>query len=145
MIQRKQSLWLFLAALLNAGVFYFDLYTYHTIVNAVDTSGKLRVADHYPSVLIALVITLLPLVTIFMFRYRTRQIRMSLVSILGILVFIAIMYWRVRDLNNMAPPPVNCSYWIGAILPVAALVFLILAIIGIRRDEQLVKSADRLR
>jgi len=70
---------------------------------------------------------------------------MSWFSILGIILFIALLLWRVSGLAKIAPPPTNGSYWIGAVLPVIALVFLILAIIGIRRDEKLVKSADRLR
>lgn len=142
MIQRRQSLYLFIAALLNAGVFYFDLYKTHTIVNGTDTAGQLRVSDHFPTLLIALVITLLPLITIFMFNNRKRQVRMCFASILGIISFISLLLARV---GRITPPPSNGSYWIGSVLPVIALVFIFLAIFGIRRDEKLVKSVDRLR
>lgn len=145
MIQRKQSLWLFIAALLNAGVFYFDFYRYHVIENGVDTQKALRVSDHYPSLLIALVMTLLPLVTIFMYAKRKRQVSMTFVSILSIGSFITLALNRVTGISKMVPAPTNESYWIGAVLPVVAIVFLVLAMIGIRRDEQLVKSVDRLR
>jgi FtsH-binding integral membrane protein len=145
MIQRKQTLWLFIAALLNAGVFYFDLYKTHTVINGVDTLGQLRVADHYPSLLIALVMTLFPLITIFMFRDRKRQMRMSFVGVIAIASFITMLLGRVTNLSKQVPPPSNGSYWIGAVLPVIALVFIFLAIFGIRRDEKLVKSVDRLR
>ena len=142
MIQRKQSLYLFIAALLNAGVFYFDLYKTHTMVNGADTLGQLRVSDHYPSLLLALVMTLLPFITIFMFGNRKRQMRMSFVSILAVISFITLTLSRV---TRITPPPSSGSYWIGAVLPVIAVVFLFLAILGIRRDENLVKSMDRLR
>jgi len=40
MIQRKQSLWLLLAALLNSGVLFFDLYRMHDAATGVDTSFR---------------------------------------------------------------------------------------------------------
>ncbi len=145
MIQRKQSLWLFIAALLDAGVFYFDLYRTHTVINGADTLGQLRVADHYPSLIVALVITILPFVTIFMYGNRKRQIAMSFASILAMISFIALLLGRVGNLSKMVPPPSSGSYWIGAVLPVISIVFVFLAILGVRKDEKLVKSMDRLR
>ncbi len=145
MIQRTQSLWLFLASLMNAGVLYFDLYKTHTLVNGVDTLGQVRVSDHYPSLLITVVMTMLPLVTIFMFNNRKRQIRMTAFGMVAIAAFISMLLMRVNNLSKLVPPPTSGSYWIGSVLPVIALVFLFMAILGIRRDEKLVKSVDRLR
>ena len=145
MLQRKQTLWLFIAALLNAGVFYFGLYSYHVMENGVDMAKMMRVNDHFPLLLIALVMTLLPLITLFMYNNRKRQMRMSFVSILAIISFVSLTLSRVTNLSKLVPPPTNESYWIGAVLPVIALVFLFMAIFGIRRDEKLVKSVDRLR
>jgi len=143
MIQRKQSVYLFLAALMNAGVFYFDLYQYHLLDTSTFT--PLRVNDHFPSLLLALLITLIPLIIIFLFKNRKLQIRLSLISLIAIISFIAIMLWRVNGLSKMTPPPHDGSYWIGAVLPVISLVFVFLAIISIRKDDKLVKSVDRLR
>ncbi len=145
MIQRKQSLWLFIAALLNAGVFYFCLYAYHIMENGADAVKYLRVNDHYPSLLIALVMTLLPLVTIFMYGNRKRQMRMTAVSIIAIGSFVTMTLSRVTNLSKLVPAPTDPSYRAGAILPVIAIVFLFMAIFGIRKDDKLVKSVDRLR
>lgn len=153
MIQRKQSLWLFIAALLNAGVLYFDIYKYNIAIPKpllteqvmVSTPQTIKVADHFPSLLIALVMILLPLVTIFMYKKRKQQVAMAFVSILAVLSFMTMSLKRVNHVSTLTPAPTNESYWIGAILPVVALVFLVLAIIGIRKDDKLVKSADRLR
>lgn len=153
MIQRKQSLWLLIAALLSAGVFCFDLYRFHTSVSKplldktvpVDTVASLRVSDHFPSLLIALVMTALPLVTIFMFRNRKRQVAMITVNLIAALSFIGMELARVSSLSSTTPPATNGTYWIGSVLPVAAVVFLVMAIVGIRSDEKLVRSADRLR
>ncbi len=142
MIQRKQSIWLLIAALLNAGVFYFDLYRYHIIANGIDTPAQIRVSDHFPTLLIALVMTLLPVVTIFMFRNRKRQITMSVFSIIAATGFITMALQRTKNLNAV---PASDSYWVGSVLPVVAIVFLFMAILGIRKDDKLVKSTDRLR
>ena len=153
MIQRKQSLWLLIAAFLNSGALYFDLYKYSTSGNRmlldkevlVNTSDHIRVISHYPALLIAVVMTLLPLATIFMYRQRKRQVAMTFVSMLAVLSFISMELKMVSDIPKLPYPPINESYGIGAILPAISLVFLVLAIVGIRRDEKLVKSVDRLR
>ena len=145
MIQRKQSIWLLIATLLNACVFYFCLYAYHVNENGVDGVKYLRINDHYPSLLIALVMTALPFITIFMFKNRKRQIRMSFAAIISVLAFIGLSLSRVTNLGKLVPPPTEGSYRASAILPVVAIIFLIMAITGIRKDDQLVKSVDRLR
>ena len=153
MIQRKQSIYLFIAAMLNAGVFYFSLYTYHIFTSTATTTGttntdtlfEIKVNDHYPLLLIAVVMTILPLITIFMFGNRKRQTRLSFISILAILSFITMALNKVAHLSTLNPPPTHGSYWLGSILPAISLVFIFLAIFGIRRDEKLVKSVDRLR
>jgi hypothetical protein len=142
MIQRKQSLWLFIAALMNAGVLYFDLYKTHTVANGVDTLGQIRVLDHYPSVVITVVMILLPLVTIFMYRNRKQQMRMTAYSMITQATFISMLLIRV---SKLTPAPTAGSYGVGSILPVVAFVFLFMALMGIRKDEKLVKSVDRLR
>lgn len=144
MIQRKQTIWLFLAALLNSGVFFVDLYRTHPAASP-EMVMPLRVGDHFPSLLIALLMTALPLITIFLFTNRRLQIRLSLGAILADLAFVALTLVRVAGLANLTPPPVNGTYWIGSVLPVVSLVLLFMAIGGIRRDDKLVKSVDRLR
>ncbi len=142
MIQRKQTIWLFLAAIANAGVFLFDLYRTHTLVNGVDTPGQIRVADRFPLVLLAVVITLLPLVTIFMFNNRKQQMRMIAYSLVAVSSFVFAMLAAV---GRITPAPTTGSYWIGSVLPVASIIFLLLAFTGVRKDEKLVKSVDRFR
>ncbi len=145
MIQRKQSLWLLLAALVNCCILFLDLYRWHESNNGTDVLHQLKVTDHFPSLLLVLVMTALPAVTVFMYRQRKRQINMSLLSILVTAGFIALMLVRVSALGSMTPPPLSGSYWVGSVLPVISLVFIVLAIVGIRKDDKLVKSMDRLR
>ncbi len=145
MIQRIQSVWLLLAALCNGGLFFFDIYRAHTMINGVDTLQSIRVNDHYPSLLIALVVTIMPLVAIFLFKNRKRQKLMTILAMVFTAGLITQMLTRVGNLTNQVPAPTNGSYWIGAVLPAVAIIFLGMAIGGINRDQKLVKSLDRLR
>ena len=138
MIQRKQSIWLLLASLLSAGVFFFDLYR-------MNGQTSLRVADNFPLLLVALVATILPFITIFMFRNRKRQLRMAAMCLVAESSFISLMLVSVPRLAKNVTPVEAGNYWIGAVLPAVAIVFLVLAMVGIRSDEKLVRSTDRLR
>lgn len=148
MIQRIQSLWLFLAAALNGLLFISPLYKYNY--------GTMRLAyspyqhesvNNYPLLLIVAVeMTLLPLVAIFFYKNRKRQkgaVWLSMISILG---FLAILFMRVANLKNASPPATNMTYVLPGFIPcVIALIFLFFAMAGIRKDDKLVKSMDRLR
>jgi len=145
MIQRKQSIWLLLAALINAGVFIFDVYRGHVMTNGVDTIVAMRINDKFHLVLMALVIVVLPLLAIFMFKNRKRQRILTILSILFSLSFVSTMLLRTSKFTAEYPDATNGTYWIGSVLPVISIVFLIMAIMGINKDEKLVRSQDRLR
>lgn len=145
MIQRAQSLWLFLAALANSGVLLFDLYRTHLMTNGVDTVMSVRVTEKFPFLLTALVIIVLPLIAIFMYKNRKRQRILSVLSIVFSFGFISTMLFNISKFNSDNPTATHGTYWIGSVLPAAAIVFLFLAIKGINKDEKLVRSQDRLR
>lgn len=145
MIQRIQSLWLLLAALCGAGLFYFDLYTAHTLVNNIDMQLHIRVNDDYLSLIIALLLTLLPLFAIFLYKKRKQQRLVAVLDILASIGFIALMLMRVNTFTAQNPTATRGSYSVGAILPILSVIFIILALRGIRKDEKLVRSLDRLR
>lgn len=146
MIQRKQSLWLLLAALLSAGILVTSLFSWHEMVNGVDIPHELRVNNNYPLLIVTVVLILVPAVTIFMYGNRKRQMAMCVTGIVSCISFIGLMQGRIHTETSKAVAAItNSSYSIGAVLPVLAIFFFILAILGIRKDEKLVKSMDRLR
>ena len=142
MVQRIQSFWLFLGALLNCGMLIFDFYKV-PLVNGVDNS--IKVINHYPSLLLTLVTIILPLVIIFMYKKRKQQISMSIVAIISVSSLLTMLLNRTNILTTSTPAVSGGSYWIGAVILPLSMVCFILAIIGIRKDEKLVKSVDRLR
>ena len=93
--------------------------------------------------------TLLPFVTIFLYRRRLLQIRLcavEMVLLIGALVMEAVYYLRFKSLfAEMAVSEAHASIKLPMIFPLLALVFVFLASRAIFRDELLVKAADRIR
>ena len=109
---------------------------------------SLSAVRHIPLLLIAVVMTLVPLVAIFLFKDRKRQKGFTIMSILSCIIFYTVMMMRVGAIKNGTPPlvPNSDSYnIIGVVLPVLAIVFLALAIRGINHDNKLLRDAERLR
>lgn len=157
MWQRKQSLFLLLAAICGALTFVFPVDTFtqgdHTFLfrttgffmgNGIEV---VDVASKVPFGVLLGFLSVLFTVIIFLYRNRTRQLRLtragSLVT-LAILVFLFITDNSMRAYLEQGGEVSN-SYGASAFLPIAMIVFTYLAERSIRKDEALVKSMDRLR
>lgn len=144
MIQRIQSIWLFFAAFVSAALFIFPLYHYTPASSA--TPLLMGAKNEYMLLLLAALMTLLPMIAIFMFKNRKRQKGLIWLSILASAGFIAAMLMKIQTLKNAVPPATNDNFALpGPIIPVVVIVLLILALSGIRKDEALIRSVDRLR
>jgi hypothetical protein len=66
---------------------------------------------------------------------------------LGIVAVLGFSFWLAKTIQHVADKPsfTSDNYGIGAMLPSIAVLLFILAIRGIRKDENLIRSADRLR
>lgn len=141
MIQRIQTVWLFLAALAMACIFYFPVYKFSS-----PTQLPMTIGNDFVGIILAAISIVLSLVTIFRFKNRKNQAGLTW---LNILVAIGLQAWLFFKVTNFRADPANSTlqgyYWIGTFLPLVTLVLLFLAKSGIRKDEKLVKSLDRLR
>jgi hypothetical protein len=145
MIQRKQSIWLLLAALLNAAVFLGANFSIETRIQNVLQTNKYTVLQHLPSTLFILAAIVLSLIAIFLFRKRPLQMKMSLIALLATMVYCFINWMRIKEIFANNKMISNYSFGLATITPYFAIVFILLACLGIRKDEKLVKSLDRLR
>lgn len=144
MIQRVQSIWLFLAAFVSAALFIFPLYQYTLAGTSI--VSLLSARNEYVLLLLAALMTLLPMITIFMFKNRKRQKGLIWLSVLSSAAFIAVMLMKIQNLKNAVPAATNDNFTLpGPVIPVVTIVFLILALSGIRKDDALIRSVDRLR
>ena len=112
-------------------------------VKAVPTLGAGAVSASSGSVLILIVTVILiggTLFNIFNFKARTKQLWFTIGLIFLSLLNILLYWWK-----SGVPPFMEGRYTLGAVFVVAIPVFLFFAAQGIRKDQKLVKSTDRLR
>lgn len=136
MIQRIQSLYLFIVTALFASLFFVRLVT----LNGVDFC----VTDSVYMIIITAVIALLSLGTIFCFNNRTLQIRVTIFNMLlmlGWYAMAAFLVWK----SGYTTTDNELDLSIVVVFPIISIILDYLAIRGILKDEALVKSYDRLR
>nr|WP_299384644.1 DUF4293 family protein [Allomuricauda sp.] len=136
MIQRIQTIFLVLVALI-AGVLPFMV---HLWTNA---EGVEFLAKESLGISVAFyAVAALAVVAIFMFRKRQNQFVVNRLNI--ILNLFLLGFFVYRSLNLSGETTVS-EKGIGMLIPVFSIVFLVLANRAIKKDEDLVKSVDRLR
>lgn len=148
MIQRIQSIFLALAGGLSFGLFGLPFASTDNGVasSSLFADGLYNLHDNIALLIFFCIAGGLAIIDIFLFRNRPLQIRLGMFAfianiiglVLGIVLFIqdGIMAQNVEA-------QVDDEF--GLYLPIVAGVFLLLAIRAIRKDDALVKSADRLR
>ncbi|MEO1258218.1 MAG: DUF4293 domain-containing protein [Bacteroidota bacterium] len=146
MIQRIQSIYLLLAAAAGFGLLALPFATTPENVetSALFADAAYNVNDNIGLLVLFAVAGALALAAIFMFNNRKTQMKLAQVAIVAnvvglILAFILIL----QDGANLGA--VDPDDGIGAYLPFGFLLFGILALRAIGKDEKLVKSMDRLR
>ena len=149
MLQRKQTLWMLAAAICAA--LTFKLPFYQGNVKVGQYGHELRGLTAWPhyingdsgSILITIVTVVLIVGILWnMFNYtkRGRQFAVTLGLIVLSLVDI-LLYW----VHSGQPDFVEGGFSLTSLLTLAIPLFLIFAARGIRKDDKLIKSADRLR
>ncbi len=90
-------------------------------------------------------ISLLSLAALLVFKNRKMQVLLSSFNFLIILGLIVMMYMYSLHMNYFEGQDSQANYTFSALLPLAILFFNFLALRGVRKDEQLIRSMDRLR
>ncbi|EPR72545.1 hypothetical protein ADIWIN_2435 [Winogradskyella psychrotolerans RS-3] len=136
MIQRIQTIYLLLTVIISAGlIFVFHLWT--------DNEGtKIYALDNYLYLGLFLGSALLALTSIFRFKDRKSQFVLGRLNIILNFILLGIFVYQSLSLSG----EINVSEkGIGILLPIFSIVCLVLANKAIKKDEDLVKSVDRLR
>jgi len=141
MIQRIQSIWLLLAGVAGLLTYKLPIWTGTlqdgTFKNFLGTENLLYFAATIATVLLAFF-------AIFQFKNRKTQKSMAGIGILLSILLIGLEIWIINDYKTTHDFK-QTSWKFGAIMPILMLIFFYLAIQGIRKDEKLIKSLDRLR
>lgn len=140
MIQRQQTLWLLISTL--AGIFTF-MFPFATGEKLMEKTGlreaaQLTAGSNFIILLLTIACVGIAAVTIFLYKDRKLQIKLCLLGLLLSLLTIVLYFMDMRKLLSSTP-----ALW--AILPLAVIIGFFMAIRGIRKDEKLVKSLNKLR
>jgi hypothetical protein len=141
MIQRIQSLWLLLAAASFFFLFKLPLAGAQTQAGAIT---ELFAASNLLMFIVAILLGIIALVAIFLFKNRSSQKSLIWLGILLDIVFLVMLYFQMENLKSN-PTLVNQTFKMGAIFPILYIILMVMAYNGIRKDEKLIKSVDRLR
>lgn len=141
MIQRIQSIWLLLAALCGFGLTQVPLFTgrlaNNVIKNFLSTDSLLFFA-------LSIGTALLAAACIFLFRNRNLQFKLTIIGVILSILLVVLEVWLLGKFKT-THSAVSGTYTWGGLLPIAMIIFFILAARGIYKDERLIKSLDRLR
>ena len=139
MIQRIQTVWLFLAALLAALTYKFPFYAGNiTDKENVQHYEKLVASSNFLVLLFTAGLIAGAIAIIFMYKNRKQQMWLTIAAV-GLSIINIVIYFS--ELKHFTSGNVS----LAAVFVFAIPVFLLLAARGIWKDEKLVKSLDRLR
>lgn len=149
MIQRKQSVFLALAALFLVLLFIFPIYSFEKDgeqslfyifgVNELNTDFFLLITLNVLNIFLLITI-------IFIFKNRMLQIKLCRLSTLLIAGFVVAIFYFAESVKSYEELIGYATSMMPVLVsPLAALVLVILASRAIKKDEELVRSADRLR
>lgn len=143
MIQRIQSIYLLLTTIVSGGlIFIFNLW--------IVSEKKIFIVDLFSEELTLLKLipiaffasSLLAFVTIFLFKNRQLQFVLGRLNILINLFLLVLLIYLSQTISGETSVS---EKGIGMFLPILAILLLVLANKAIKKDEDLVKSVDRLR
>jgi hypothetical protein len=155
MIQRIQSIYLFLASLVIFALFLFPL-VHNVYVGGVPSTIKITgiyqnvsgVQAHTESFIALIaataVVAIIPLILIFLYKNRKQQAMWCYAYIVVIFGYSFWMAQTVKSYTGSVALNTN-NFGIGALLSSISIILVLLAAKAIQRDEKLIKSADRLR
>ncbi|MCK9179824.1 MAG: DUF4293 domain-containing protein [Bacteroides sp.] len=148
MIQRIQSVYLLLVSIILILVMCLPFGTFTTPdavyeFTALSVSGANLSHSTWGLFALLLMATLIAFITIFLYRNRILQIRLSIFNSLIVIGYYIAFWYFMSSFKSDLEATFNMSWTLS--LPLIALIFNYLAIRGIGKDEVLVKASQRIR
>jgi hypothetical protein len=155
MIQRIQSIFLLVVVIISSLLFFLPIaaFSYGTetyiqklFCTSIASQPGCAATAYYLGIING-VIALIALITIFLFRNRKLQIRLGNLNLVLIVAMIVLMFVAIDKNSTSLVQGVTLpiQYRIGAWLTILLIVFTFLANRFIKKDDDLVRSADRVR
>ena len=158
MIQRKQTVFLFLAFVamvlnfifpiakfIGGGDYQIEFYLYKLVSLVPDVTVPVDNSFFIAGTAFAGVVALGSLISIFFYNNRILQAKVVRMLVIFTLAQIAVLFfYSIPAIEKISGNQVEYNY-VGIAMPLVAFLMLVLAVRGIMDDEKLVRSADRLR
>lgn len=149
MIQRIQSLFLLGVIILSVLLYFLPVYGFSASAQPITDSTvagpvkDLTISNNTLLMILNGAIAAFSLLAIFLYKNRSLQMRICRLNILLTCVLMVLLYFAADTLSSGMNQQIHFRY--GAYLPFFDILFLFLANFYIRKDDELVRSADRLR
>lgn len=146
MIQRIQSLWFILAAICGGLTFQLPFFSGNRLMggDGIDAATQQSVAAEMTSTFNIPIIIFMTIAVVgaihglFSYYNRKHQFVVTLISMISSIIAIVLLFMGMSEFQDG-------GIRIESLLYFAVPVFLFLAARGVRKDDKLVKSMDRLR
>ena len=145
MIQRIQSLYLLLAAVSYAALFFLPIVTTKTPFGTIMADGVFYTTEHSWLTAFAALATVVIAVTILLYNNRPLQLKMSLLATLFSAAWIFMALYKIVVLDTKGGEDIFVSHSIAFFALLAGILFTALGFYNIKKDESTVRSMDSLR
>ena len=136
MIQRIQTLWMFLAAIIVFLTLQFSFY--NGTLAADNTYHAVMATDNFLMLILTSALGTGILINIFLFKNRPAQSRIIL---LAIVLECVIIFLYIKQTNKFS----TGSFTLWSAFHILIIIFLIFAARGVYRDSKLIRDSNRLR
>lgn len=153
MIQRIQSIFLLLTTILMGATFVIpsleitseDLKFSSILFNSLGIFDNSISYHAWGAAIFCALSAIVAFLNIFLYKKRKLQIKLGLFTALLIAIYYVTAAFYINAFLDKITSGYSLNIQLGIIFPVLALIFDLLAVSRIKKDEKLVKSLDRIR
>lgn len=152
MIQRIQSVYLLIVALLMGSIFIYpfaellgangQLFIINFNGLSIENEEGMYLLTIPPMILLILIVSI-SFLSIFLYKKRVIQMRINFINLMLMLGYLGLNYYYIQNFSKQLDGIV--SYQVTAIFPIISAILTYLAIRAIGKDEALIRSMDRIR
>ncbi|HNW52077.1 MAG TPA: DUF4293 domain-containing protein [Prolixibacteraceae bacterium] len=152
MIQRIQTLYLSLALIMMGFLLVMPMggiavgekvYSFSSL-GTIESMTGLTVSRAWYIFAVAAIILVVQALAIFAYKSRKRQMKLVLANVALMLVFVVVAWFTLKSSAKALGEGIS-SFNMPAVFPIVSMILNYMAYRYIRKDDELVKSVDRIR
>lgn len=153
MIQRIQSLYLLINSILIAVGFNFPIAKFYEsarfssfyLYGLIASDGEIiyPISSFLILIFVLSIIIFTSIITIFRFKNRQYQIKLCNINIIISLIYFLLMLYFILRFKNALNSDLTIEF--GFVTPLIGVILIYMAKRGIKKDDDLIRSADRIR